>query len=79
MDILSETKEIIAAVLRIPVEKLDEKAEMTDVKGWDSIRNVMILAQLEEHFDVVFPSEDIFDMTHDIRKTIYLVHLLPKF
>ena len=36
---------------------------MTDVKGWDSIRNVMILAQLEEHFDVVFPSEDIFDMT----------------
>lgn len=63
MDILSETKEIIAAVLRIPVEKLDEKAEMTNVKGWDSIRNVTILAQLEEHFDVVFPSEDIFDMT----------------
>ena len=63
MDILSETKEIIAAVLRIPVEKLDEKAEMTDVKGWDSIRNVMILAQLEAHFDVTFSSEDIFDLT----------------
>ena len=63
MDILSETKEIIAAVLRIPVEKLDEKAEMSDVEGWDSIRNVMILAQLEEHFDVVFSAEDIFDMT----------------
>ena len=63
MDILSETKEIIAAVLRIPVERLDEKAEMTDVKGWDSIRNVMILARLEAHFDVTFPSEDIFDLT----------------
>ena len=62
MNILTETKEIIATVLKIPVEQLDVNAEMTDIAGWDSLRNVMILARLEEHFDVVFPSDDIYDL-----------------
>ena len=62
MNILAETKEIIASVLKIPVGQLDVEAEMTDIAGWDSLRNVMILARLEEHFDVVFPSDDIFDL-----------------
>ena len=61
--ILSDTKAIIASVLKIPVEQLDTNAEMTDVAGWDSLRNVMILAKLEEHFDITFPSDDIFDLT----------------
>lgn len=63
MNILSETKEIIASVLKMPVEQLNETDEMTDVKGWDSIRNVMILSKIEEHFDITFPSDDIFDLT----------------
>lgn len=63
MNILSDTKAIIAAVLKIPVEQLAIDAEMTDIAGWDSLRNVMILARLEEHFDIVFPSDDIYDLT----------------
>ena len=62
MNILSDTKVIIASVLKISVEQLDVNAEMTDIAGWDSLRNVMILARLEEHFDVVFPSDDIYDL-----------------
>lgn len=58
-----ETKEIIASILKLPVELLDIEAEMTDVEGWDSLRNVMILSKLEEHFDIMFPSDDIFDLT----------------
>ena len=63
MNILTDTKDIIASVLKIPVEQLDMNAEMTDIAGWDSLRNVMILARLEEHFDIVFPSDDIYDLT----------------
>lgn len=63
MNILSDTKAIIAAVLKIPVEQLAIDAEMTDIAGWDSLRNVIILARLEEHFDIVFPSDDIYDLT----------------
>lgn len=63
MNILEETKGIIAAILKLPVEQLDIEAEMTDVEGWDSLRNVMILSQLEEHFDIMFPPDDIFGLT----------------
>ena len=63
MDVLLETKGIIAAILKLPVEQLDIEAEMTDIEGWDSLRNVMILSQLEEHFDIMFPPDDIFDLT----------------
>lgn len=63
MDILYETKEIVASVLNMPVEQLDTEADMTDIEGWDSLRNVMILSQLEEHFDIMFPPDDIFDLT----------------
>lgn len=62
-DILSETKDIIASVLKMPVELLNEEAEMTDIAKWDSLRNVMILSGLEEHFGIVFPAEDIYDLT----------------
>lgn len=63
MNILSETREVIASVLHLPVEQLDIEAEMTDVEGWNSLRNVMILSRLEEHFDVTFPSDDIYGLT----------------
>ena len=63
MNILSDTKAIIASVLKIPVDQLDVNAEMTAIAGWDSLRNVMILARLEEHFGIVFPSDDIYDLT----------------
>lgn len=63
MNILEETKVIIASILKQPVEQLDIEAEMTDIEGWDSLRNVMILSQLEEHFDIMFPPDDIFDLT----------------
>lgn len=63
MNILSETREVIASVLHLPVEQLDIEAEMTDVEGWNSLRNVMILSRLEAHFDVTFPSDDIYELT----------------
>lgn len=63
MNILSDTRDIIASVLKMPAEQLDVEAEMTDIAGWDSLRNVLILARLEEHFDIVFPSDDIYELT----------------
>lgn len=60
---LAETKEIIASVLKLPIEQLDIEAEMTNIEGWDSLRNLMIISRLEEHFDLMFPPDDIFDLT----------------
>ncbi len=63
MKIFDQVKELIANVLAIPTESLDANADMNDVEGWDSMRNIQILQTLEEHFDIMFPEDDIFDLT----------------
>jgi acyl carrier protein len=63
MKYLEDTKQIIASILNLPINRLDVEADMTDIEGWDSLRNVMILSRLEEHFDIMFPPDDIFDLT----------------
>ncbi|MBP9991505.1 MAG: acyl carrier protein [Bacteroidales bacterium] len=64
MKYLSEIKEIVAGILQIPVEQLDVNANMNDVENWDSLRNLVILSTLEEHFEIQFPDDDIFDLTN---------------
>ena len=61
--IIEDVKVIVCRILNISSSMLNIDAEMSEVEGWDSLRNVMILSQLEEHFDIMFPPDDIFDLT----------------
>ncbi len=63
MDYLTEIRKIIANILNIPPSSLDPDAEMSDVDGWDSMRNIQILSTLEDCYGLMFPDEDIFDLT----------------
>lgn len=60
MELQQEIIDLISVILNKPVDAL---TEMGKVQEWDSIRNVMILSALEEHFDILFPEDDIFDLT----------------
>lgn len=60
MELQQEVIGLISGILNKPVDAL---TEMGKIQEWDSIRNVMILSTLEEHFDVLFPEDDIFDLT----------------
>lgn len=62
MELKEEIRNIIAGVLEMPAEELAYDAEMEYVEGWDSMHNVMILSALEDHYDIMFPDEDIFDL-----------------
>lgn len=62
MILYEEVKGIIAEILELPIDNLDSSMEMQDIPEWDSMRNVIILSTLEEHFGVVFPEDDIFDL-----------------
>lgn len=62
MELKEEIREVMAGILEIPAERLPFDAEMEDVEGWDSMRNVMILSALEDKYDVMFPEEDIFNL-----------------
>lgn len=63
MELKEEIKNTIAEILEMPADELTFDMEMEDVDGWDSMRNVMILSTLEEKYDIIFPEDDIFDLT----------------
>lgn len=63
MELKEEIKNTIAEILEMPAAELTFDMEMEDVDGWDSMRNVMILSTLEEKYDIIFPEDDIFDLT----------------
>lgn len=62
MELKEEVRKIIADILGISAENLPCEAEMEDVEGWDSMRNVMILSALEDKYDIMFPEDDVFDL-----------------
>lgn len=62
MELKEEVREIIADIIGISAENLPCEAEMEDVEGWDSMRNVMILSALEDKYDIMFPEDDVFDL-----------------
>ncbi len=63
MKYLDEVKGLIADVLAVSADSLDTDTDMNDVEGWDSMRNIQILQTLEDHYDIMFPEDDIFDLT----------------
>lgn len=62
MEIKDKVLQLVAECLEMSVENLNLDADMADVEGWDSMRNVMILSRLEDEFDVMIPEDDIFDL-----------------
>ena len=62
MEIKEKVFEIIAECLEKNVSDLTLDTDMDDVEEWDSMRNVMILARLEDEFDIMIPEDDIFDL-----------------
>jgi acyl carrier protein len=63
MNYLDEVKTIVAGVLGLSEAQLDVNAEMNEIDEWDSMRNIQILQALEENYDILFPEDDIFDLT----------------
>lgn len=63
MNIKEEVIEIIRGILKIDPALVTIDTKMEDLQEWDSMRNVMILSTLESHFDLMFPEDDIFDLT----------------
>jgi len=64
MEIKEQVKQIVAECLEVEESSLDCEQELAEMEGYDSMRNVMILARIEKVFDIMVPEDDIFDITN---------------
>ena len=62
MELKEEIRLTIANILEISVDRLGYETEMDEISEWDSMHNILILSELEEKYDVLFPEDDIFDL-----------------
>ena len=63
MDIKEQVIDIVAKCLELEPSAINCELELFDMEGYDSMRGVMILSKIEDHFDIMVPEDDIFDIT----------------
>jgi len=56
-------RQVMATLLRVPVESIGEDTSMDTVKGWDSLRHMNLVLAIEEEFKVSIPDEDAANIT----------------
>ncbi|GAB6037592.1 hypothetical protein JCM15519_21510 [Fundidesulfovibrio butyratiphilus] len=59
---IDKVREIIASVLKIPVEQITEASSPDTIEAWDSLKHINIVLALEQEFDVQFSDEQITTM-----------------
>ncbi|NVN94339.1 MAG: acyl carrier protein [Bacteroidetes bacterium] len=62
MNIQENVVNLIARVLEVTPEKINEDTAIGDIPSWDSLRHVTIIIELEKHFKVNFEPEIIMNM-----------------
>lgn len=56
-------RQVMATLLRVPVESIGEDTSMDTVKGCDSLRHMNLVLAIEEEFKVSIPDEDAANIT----------------
>lgn len=61
-DLEARVKAIMAAVLGLDAQRIDESVTPETTKGWDSFRHMSLVSALEEEFEVQFSDAQIADL-----------------
>ena len=51
-------KKILASLLDLKDEIIDEKISAETIDGWDSLKQMNIIVAIEEEFDILFDEEE---------------------
>ena len=62
MNVDEEVRNVVARELGVDPATVTPETAAGELKAWDSVRMVMILAAVQSHFGVQFPDEDLFDL-----------------
>ena len=66
---------LIARVLGVPKSEIELDTEIGELPEWDSLRNVEVIAQLEQEFNVKITSDMIMDL-EDVSDIVDLIESL---
>ncbi|MBK6854524.1 MAG: acyl carrier protein [Burkholderiales bacterium] len=56
-------RQLMATVLRIPADSINDDTSMDTVAGWDSLKHMNLVLAIEEEFKVSIPDEDAANIT----------------
>jgi acyl carrier protein len=56
-------KDIMATVLGIAADSINDDTSMDTVEAWDSIKHMNLVLAIEEEFGVGIPDEDVANIT----------------
>ena len=62
MDCEKDVINIIAKVLEVSPELINEETAIGDIQEWDSLRHLIIISELEKEFQISFEPEEIMDL-----------------
>ena len=68
-------KNVMSAVLEVPIEKIDYKSSPDTIESWDSLKHLNLVIALEEEFDIQFTDDNIIEL---INMELIMVILLEK-
>ena len=56
---IERIKEVLSAVIDVPIEQISDKASMDDIESWDSLAQMNLVIALEDEFQLVIPDEEV--------------------
>jgi acyl carrier protein len=61
-EINTEVTNIFRTVLKNPSLELTGSTTAQDVEGWDSLSNIVLISEVEKHFDIKFKLREILKL-----------------
>ena len=56
---IKRIKEVLSAVIDVPIEQISDNASMDDIESWDSLAQMNLVIALEDEFQLVIPDEEV--------------------
>jgi len=61
---LNELKQIISNAFDCDIEKIDDSSGPNCIEGWDSLGHFKLISQIEEKYNIMLTTNDIFKITN---------------
>ena len=71
-NIVNEIKMLIASILSIDINRLEDKTTINDIASWNSMKHLEIIIQLEQVFNITINEEEVVGLI-SLGKIIELV------